>query len=353
MYLKLNMRSTMFGCERKFRRHNLFLMWRCDLCDKTLRTSACRLRSAVRRHQKSRACRIMAMFDPPPAFEPTDDDLLGEGAYGKVYRNGTVAIKRFTTSARDIDPSMITELHAYARVQGFPGVSWIIDTSAVKVQDDLVITFTMPLADGTLCELAHIDKACVFKQSLQAVQFIHSRGIVHADIKPSNILLKDGQVLLTDFGISILDASYINDDPDQVVSMWYKCPELLCKRFPRRIEHIDTWALAVVAWEVLNPETHGYFSKGDTLHEVWMKVVDRVHKLKQTPFGNFLSSVLTMNERERLSVSDLLRHPYFTSIPDKVPTPKVTMPLAVIPIRPVQTLADIETTYTAITCKAI
>jgi serine/threonine protein kinase len=295
---------------------------------------------------------MAAMFDPP-VFNPTDDDLLGEGAYGKVYRNGTVAMKRITMSTYDIDSSIINELHAYARVQGFPGISWIIDTHAVKVHHELKITFTMPLADGTLNELVHFDKACVFKQSLQAVQFIHSRGVVHADIKPSNILLKDGHVLLTDFGISILDASYINDDPDYVVSMWYKCPELLCKRFPRRIEHIDAWALAVVAWEVLNPETRGTFSKGDTHHEVWMKVVDRVHTLKQTPFGAFLSSVLTMNERERLSVSDLLQHPYFTTIPDKVPCSKVTMPLLVTPISPVHTLADLETAYSAITCKAI
>lgn len=294
----------------------------------------------------------MAMFDPP-AFEPTDDDLLGEGAYGKVYRLGTVAIKRFTMSASEVDASVINELHAYARVQGFPGISWIIDTRAVKVKDELVITFTMPLADGTLCEVSHFDKACVFKQALQAIHFIHTRGIIHADIKPSNILLKDGLVLLSDFGISILDASYINEDPDYVVSMWYKCPELLCKRYPRRIEQIDTWALAVVAWEVLNPERHGNFSKGDTLHEVWMKVVDRVHQLKQTPFGNFLSSVLTMNERERVSAADLLRHPYFTSIPDKVPHPKVTMPLVATPIRPVQTLQDVEAVYTAITCKTI
>ncbi len=346
------MLSTTFGCERKFKKHNLFLMWRCNLCDKTLRTSACRLRSAVRRHQKSRACRMAAMFDPP-VFEPMADDLLGEGAYGKVYRNGTVAMKRFTMSAKDVDSSMITELHAYARVQGFPGISWIIDTSAVKMQDSLVITFTMPLADGTLCELTNFDKACVFKQALQAVQFIHSRGIVHADIKPSNILLKDGLVLLSDFGISILDASYINDDPDCFVSMWYKCPELLCKRFPQRIDQIDTWALAVVAWEVLNPERNGNFSKGDTHHEVWMKVVDRVHMLKQTPFGYLLSLVLTMKERERLSVSDLLQHPYFSSIPDRAPSPKVTMPLVVTPIRPVLTMEDIETTYRAITCKAI
>ena len=103
------MLSTTFGCERKFKKHNLFLMWRCNLCDKTLRTSACRLRSAVRRHQKSRACRMAAMFDPP-VFEPMADDLLGEGAYGKVYRNGTVAMKRFTMSAKDVDSSMITAM---------------------------------------------------------------------------------------------------------------------------------------------------------------------------------------------------------------------------------------------------
>ena len=345
------MLSIMFGCERKFRGHNLF-MWQCNLCDRTLRTSACRLRSAVRRHQKSRACR-MAMFDPPQVFDPVGADLLGKGAYGEVYRNGTVAVKRFVLTACKVDSSVINELRAYARVQGFPGISWIIDTNAVKGRNELVLTVTMPLADGTLFDITHVDKACVFKQSLQALQFIHSRGIIHADIKPSNMLLKDGRLMLTDFGLSILDASALSDeDSDTVVTMWYKCPELLRNRFPRRIEQIDTWALAVVAWERLNPElTDAFFSAGKNHDEVLLQVVDRLHNLKRTPFGNLLSLVLTMNERERLSVSDLLQHPYFTSIPDLVPHPKVTMPLMVTPLREITTLADLETAYTEITCK--
>jgi len=342
----------MLDCGIKFKSHNLFLMWQCDLCDKTLRTSACRLRSAVRRHQKSRACRMADVFDRP-VFEPTEEALLGEGAYGKVYCHGTVAVKRFVLNAETLDTSLINELHAYARVQGFPGISWIIDTRAVKVGDALVVTFTMPLADGTLLDLTNFDKACVFKQALQALQFIHSRGVIHADIKPSNMLLKDGRLLLTDFGISIVDVPVSNEDSDTVVTMWYKCPELLCQRFPRRIEQIDTWALAVVAWEKLNPERTGTFSEGKTLHEVWLRVVDRVHNLKRTPFGSFLALVLTMNERERLSAAALLQHPYFAEVPDLAPLPKVTMPLAVAPVRTVATLAAVETIYTTITCKTI
>ena len=43
----------------------------------------------------------------------------------------------------------------------------------------------------------------VFKQIIQAVQYCHSKGILHRDIKLDNILLKiDGSVKLCDFGVS-------------------------------------------------------------------------------------------------------------------------------------------------------
>jgi hypothetical protein len=58
-----------------------------------------------------------------------------------------------------------------------------------------------------------------------------------------------------------------------------------------------------------------------------------------------------MNELERVSAAELLQHPYFTAVPDLPLIPKVTMPLLVVPVRAMTTLADVETCYTSITCK--
>ena len=42
----------------------------------------------------------------------------------------------------------------------------------------------------------------ILRQIAEGLQFLHSKNIIHMDIKPQNILFQNGQVKLADFGIS-------------------------------------------------------------------------------------------------------------------------------------------------------
>ncbi|KAL9935094.1 hypothetical protein V8E36_006170 [Tilletia maclaganii] len=87
------------------------------------------------------------------------------------------------------------------------------------------------------------------KQLIEALSSLHDQGIIHGDLKPSNILLSANHHLkLTDFGMS-----EFADYPEErrvICSRFYRAPEILL-RTPRRTTASDVWSLGVVLAEML------------------------------------------------------------------------------------------------------
>jgi cyclin-dependent kinase 7 len=96
---------------------------------------------------------------------------------------------------------------------------------------------------------AHIK--CLVAQLLDAVSFTHSRGIIHRDIKPDNVLLTAGGVLkLSDFGHAVREAEPGARSYHSVVTLWYRCPELLFQS-PFQSTAVDMWSVGCVLAELL------------------------------------------------------------------------------------------------------
>ena len=85
-------------------------------------------------------------------------------------------------------------------------------------------------------------------QMLQALAYLHRRGVIHRDIKPSNALVDGDQLKLLDFGISELrEQSASQDGITGTIS--YMAPELL--QGQAASEASDLFAVGVVAYQLL------------------------------------------------------------------------------------------------------
>lgn len=112
----------------------------------------------------------------------------------------------------------------------------------------------------------------IVRQVAAALDYAHSRDLVHRDLKPNNVLLtRDGRVLLCDFGIAkIFGQTTITDPGDLVGTPAYMAPEQALGR--RDVDHrADVYALGVLLYEMLTGDVP---FDGDTPLVVLRAIVD-------------------------------------------------------------------------------
>lgn len=127
----------------------------------------------------------------------------------------------------------------------------------------------------TLKQLVHrrgaLDKyesVAIMQQLASALQHAHSAHVIHRDIKPQNILVKDdGTVKITDFGIALAgDAIQLTKSDSVLGSVHYMAPE--CSRGEGASEQSDVYSLGVVFYELLTGDVP---YRGETPVEIAMK----------------------------------------------------------------------------------
>ncbi|MFN8160382.1 MAG: serine/threonine-protein kinase [Solirubrobacterales bacterium] len=161
---------------------------------------------------------------------------LGSGGFGVVYRawdtrlERHVAVKAIDAGGGGTGERVLREAQAAARLS-HPGVVTLFEMGEENGQTYLV----SELVEGaTLRELARRGELCdrevgeVGADLCEALDHAHSRGVVHRDIKPQNIVVPqgDGPAKLMDFGIArVLDAEGLTAPGGVLGTLAYMAPE--------------------------------------------------------------------------------------------------------------------------------
>lgn len=221
------------------------------------------------------------------------EQLLGMGATGAVFRSrgpeGAVALKVIHPHLAS-DPAFARRIEHEAQIARTVRSRHTVPLIGAGT-DRGYHFLAMELVDGP--SLAHllrvggplpVDRANrVFREIVAGLADLHAAGIVHRDVKPSNVLMaSDGRVLLTDYGISqdIFSRS-TTTSLDFAGTLCYAAPEQAGHGWDYRVDIYAAGATLVHLLTGSPPERHGLLAglprgRGRTLAEQLADVDPRV-----------------------------------------------------------------------------
>ena len=191
-------------------------------------------------------------------------EKLGEGGMGIVYKaqdtrlERLVALKFLPTDLSDAPEAkqrFITEARA-ASALNHPNVATVYDIGEAELRSFIA----MELVEGETLKarlksgrLSYEQVKAMGLQIAEGLQAAHSKGIVHRDIKPDNLLLtRAGQIKIMDFGVAKLGSGGMTRTGTTVGTLAYMSPEqLVAEDVDSRS---DLWSYGVVLYEMVTGE---------------------------------------------------------------------------------------------------
>ncbi|XP_044043514.1 cyclin-dependent kinase 15 isoform X2 [Siniperca chuatsi] len=288
-------------------------------------------------------------------------EKLGEGAYASVYKgisriNGQlVALKVIRMKTEEGVP--FTAIREASLLKGLKHANIVVLHDIIHTRESLTFVFeyVTDLAQyltqhpGGL----HSHNIRIFMfQLLRALCYIHSRRILHRDLKPQNLLISYlGELKMADFGLARSKSIPSQTFSSEVVTLWYRPPDVLLGSTDYSTA-LDIWGAGCIFIEMLQgaPAFPGVTDVFEQLQKIWTvlgvpsedswpgvsrlpnyKPESLVHsepkqfrtvwkRLNQLPYKteDLVQRMLKGVPTDRISAQDSLQHPYFSTLPPPI-----------------------------------
>ena len=247
--------------------------------------------------------------------------VIGRGAFGKVniglniLTGRIVAIKSFNKQNLLNEKAKKKILYETNLMRGLyhPSVTKILETFET---DKYMLIIMEYISGGNLQnfvkkrrKLCEKTAKILYRQIIQGIKYIHSKGIVHRDIKLENILLDLNNIVkICDFGVGKLTQKG-QKLMDQCGTPVYMAPEIIkgdgYEGFP-----VDVWSSGVALYIMLSGNIP--FNR-DKTHDLQSAIMNLPYKKIDDISDNandLLQNILEKNPNKRLTPDEILEHPW-------------------------------------------
>ncbi len=211
-------------------------------------------------------------------------DIIGKGSMGVVYKcidtvlNRYVALKTMNIQLMG-DENLKNRFYREAKILAELNHPNIVQVYELKEYENLCY-IVMEYVEGESLKhvieskkpLSTISKLEIVRQIASGVSYAHSKGVIHRNLKPANIIIReDGVTKILDFGVAKLKTSSITSKGSVLGTIAYMAPEQL--KGEQIDERVDIFAIGVIMYEMFSYKKP-FNATGIT--EVMYKIVNKM-----------------------------------------------------------------------------
>lgn len=259
-----------------------------------------------------------------PADYYKDLVKIGQGASGGVYiahsNNKAVAIKQMNLEQQPKKELIINEI-LVMKGSRHPNIVNFIDSYLVKGDLWVIMEY---MEGGSLTEIVthsvmtegQIGAVC--RETLKGLKFLHSKGVIHRDIKSDNILLSiDGNIKMTDFGFCAQINEINLKRTTMVGTPYWMAPEVVSRK--EYGPKVDIWSLGIMTIEMIEGEPP--YLNETPLRALYLIATNGTPKLKEPEalsydMRKFLAWCLLVDFNKRADADQLLADKFIQEADD-------------------------------------